>query len=128
MARQVGGREHPAELGARQPPKRIEFQPRPVGFDHGKRGTIAAVEALAAGDPAVECREFIGKRGCFADAAAGIAVAEAQIALGIAQGRCARRWRNGTHVGKLQTNDQRVTVHQRFFEQLLGIEKPAAPD
>ena len=123
MPGQFGRGENGIELGARQARERIEFQPRPVLFDNRKRRALAAVVALAAAHPAVESGKLGGKRGDFADFAAGVAVAERQIALGIAQGERARRRCYGAHIGEPETGGKRVAIGKRFFEQPLRVEK-----
>jgi len=82
MAWQPRRGEGEIELGAGKAGERIEFEPRPVGLNGRQVSALAAMLAFAAAQPAVESGKLPGQRFDLTDAAAGVAIAKAQIAVG----------------------------------------------
>jgi hypothetical protein len=72
--------------------------------------------AFAAVDPAVERGQLGRKRRHLADGAAGVVVAQAQVAARIFHDKRARRRDKRPHVGQAQLCDQPVAIGERLLE------------
>src|SRR5581483_3017601 len=84
MLRQVVLGGVAVEVGLSPIGERVELDAPVRLFHHGQAQPIAAVEALAAGDPGRETLERQVERDHLADMAAGVGVAFPEVSLGIA--------------------------------------------
>jgi hypothetical protein len=74
-------------------------------------------------DPTVEWLKLLCKGSHLPNAAASVAILEAQIVLGVVQHKGAWRRCDSANTSQSKMTDQRVAICQRLFEKPQGIEK-----
>ena len=123
MGRQVMLGHVGVELGLAPVGQGIELH-LAVGLFHHRQGqAVAAVEALAAGDPAVEALQGGVQRDHLADVAAGVGVGLPEVGLGIDGGQVGIERPQVAHVGEAELGRQTSAVVQRLAKQHAGVEE-----
>ena len=90
VARKPCGFKNDVKLCRSEVRQGIELQANPVGLNYRDLRAFATMITLTAGYPSVEWLQLLAERDYLSNAAAGIAIPEAQITFGVVHRQCAR--------------------------------------
>ena len=95
----------------------------PSASTSGRSRALAALEALAAGDPGVEAGKRARQRRDLADRAALVGIAQPQAGIGVVRRQHGRIGPRDAHVGQPEQRDDLVAVAVRRAEDLAGVDE-----
>jgi len=111
------------ELGLAPVGERIELHLAVGRLDHRQAQAVAAMEALAAGDPGVEAAQGAVQRQHLADVAAGVDARAPQVRLGVLGRQIGIGRTQVAHIGQSEPSGQGLAVVQRLAKQHARVEE-----